>query len=262
VGVREGDEVIVPRLDWPSNRAAVLSLGAIPIVSDVSETRFTLHPQTLAKRITKKTKAVIVTHLHGVAADMEAINRVAGGAIAVLEDCAQAFGCECMGKPTGTFSDISVFSFGPNKTIDIGEGGMLCARDWDLFERAIRVCAHPTRQVAEGVVRPCFDALSVRPHPLAAALLAARLGRWDGAAAIEAHEALAAGLREIDGIRVIGDGLPLKNSAPYVPVWARDADRILRRGDLRCAKSGAYDIGSMRPDGGNILLLRRNEASD
>jgi dTDP-4-amino-4,6-dideoxygalactose transaminase len=260
-GVTAGCEVVIPGFDWLSNRAAVLSLSAIPVVARVAEDTFTLDPQDLPRRLTKRTKAVIVTHLHGVMADMEAIKRIAEGAgLAVIEDCAQALGCEYSGRPAGAFSDFSVFSFGPNKSLDIGEGGMISARDWALFERLIRECAHPARQAVEGVVPANFNALSLRPHPLSAVLLAVQLEKWDREAMLRRHEAVAARLRAIDGLHVIGNGSPAKNSSAWIPLRAEDPKILLRQDGLRCVRSGAWEIEGLRAGNRGVWLARWEEA--
>jgi dTDP-4-amino-4,6-dideoxygalactose transaminase len=176
LGVGPGCEVVIPAYDWGATLAVVQTLGASPVVAPINEA-MVLNPSTLASFVTKKTKAIIVCHLVGLA-DVAAIKAVLSPDIYVIEDCARCFGANYDGRPTGTLGDLAVFSFGPGKTIDIGEGGMILARNWTLWERLVLVGTHPLRQMTAGLDDECPDALALRPHPLAAVLLVIALRRW------------------------------------------------------------------------------------
>ncbi|MDR2354589.1 MAG: aminotransferase class V-fold PLP-dependent enzyme [Clostridiales Family XIII bacterium] len=255
VGVGAGDEVIVPALDWPATRAAVLSLGALCGTARVPADSLSLDARTLERAISPRTKAIVVAHLHGVVADMPAI-RSAARDIPVIEDCAQALGSAADGRLAGTLSDISVFSFGPGKTIDVGEGGMICTKDRDLYEKALRRCAHPAGQLIAGNAAPDFDGLSIRPHPLAAVLLAVELRKWDRGKALRAHEETAASVAAFDGVRLIGRAGRRENASKCVPAVATPAGRAALEARFLVRESGAYDIRTMRPCGRGILLVR------
>jgi len=131
MGVGTGDEVITtPRTFIASASSAVLQ-GATPVFADVDRISGNITAETIEKVITPRTKAIIVVHLGGWPADMDAIMRLAKArGILVLEDCAQAHGASYNGRPVGTFGDAAAFSFCQDKIITTGgEGGMVALDD-------------------------------------------------------------------------------------------------------------------------------------
>jgi dTDP-4-amino-4,6-dideoxygalactose transaminase len=133
LGVKEGDEVIVPAFTWVSTANIVLYQGAKVVFADVDPRSFNIDPQELKKRITKKTKAIIPVHLFGLCADMDAIREVAGD-IPLIEDAACAAGSGYKGKPAGGLGQVGCFSFHPRKSVTTGEGGMVTTNDDRLAE--------------------------------------------------------------------------------------------------------------------------------
>lgn len=171
IGVSNGTEVIIPAFDWGSTLATVSTLGATPVVAPKGIS-------LLPEYITEKTCALVVSHVDQIV-DIPAIREAVGHSIFIIEDCARVFGRKINSHLVGCFSDIAVFSFGPGKRpIDIGEGGMLLARDWDLWEKLITCGTHPLRQMVSGVEDDNPVSLSLRPHPVAAVLLAVALRKW------------------------------------------------------------------------------------
>jgi len=149
LGVGPGDEVILPAWSWVSCFTSVVRLGALPVLAEVDDT-FCLKPGEIARLATSRTKAVIVVHYQGVAAEMEPILAEAKAAgIRVLEDCAESAGALYHGGQVGSLGDIAIFSFQFQKMITSGEGGLVATRDPLLYERAIRM--HDL-----GKVRPYF----------------------------------------------------------------------------------------------------------
>ena len=176
VGVCPGSEVILPAFDWGSSLATVSTLGATPVVAPNNNGAAARHEECLTL-VTDKTKAVIVSHIWQVV-DARAIRKALPAHIPVIEDCSRAFGCRMDGYLAGTLADLAVFSFGPGKEpLDVGEGGMIVARDWELWERLVAVGAHPIRQITAGLPEENPASLSFRPHPLSAILLVIALRR-------------------------------------------------------------------------------------
>ncbi|WP_203568334.1 DegT/DnrJ/EryC1/StrS family aminotransferase [Aestuariimicrobium ganziense] len=136
LGIGPGDEVIVPAFTWVSSAAAATTVGAQPVVADVDES-LTLDPTAIEARITDATKAIVVVHMRGVPADMDAILEVANRhGIPVIEDTAQAFGASYKGRRLGSMGTLGTYSLQFNKIITCGEGGLVVTNDTDLYERA------------------------------------------------------------------------------------------------------------------------------
>lgn len=136
LGVGPGQEVIVPAYMWVSVAAAVIAHGAIPVLADIDET-FCLNPSALEERIGSKTTGIIVVHMSGAPADVDAIREVAQRRnLFLLEDCAQCVGGAVQGQRVGTFGDIATFSFQTNKNMTSGEGGAVVTNSRRLYDRA------------------------------------------------------------------------------------------------------------------------------
>ncbi|MCC6367078.1 MAG: DegT/DnrJ/EryC1/StrS family aminotransferase [Bryobacterales bacterium] len=137
LGVGPGHEVIVPAYLWVSVAAAVVNLGAIPVLADIDDT-FCLDPSAVRRSITPRTRAVIMVHMSGAPGDVEAVRAVAREhGVYLLEDCAQCAGGSIHGKRVGTFGDMAVFSFQMNKNMTAGEGGCVVTNDRQLYRRAV-----------------------------------------------------------------------------------------------------------------------------
>ncbi len=133
LGVKEGDEVIVPAFTWVSTANVVLYCGAKVVFADIDPVTFNLDPSDLKKRITPKTKAIIPVHLFGLCADMDKIKEIAGN-IPLVEDGACAAGASYKGTPAGALGTIGCFSFHPRKSVTTGEGGMITTNDDHLAD--------------------------------------------------------------------------------------------------------------------------------
>ena len=124
--IKNGDEVIVPNLTFASPINAVIHSGAKPVFVDVKENTYCINESLIKRKITNKTKAIIVVHLYGHPCDMKKILKIVKKKnIKVIEDCAEALGSYIDKKHVGHFGDISTFSFFGNKMITTGEGGMI-----------------------------------------------------------------------------------------------------------------------------------------
>lgn len=126
LGLRAGDEVIVPAYTWVSSANCVEYTGAKAVFSDIDINTFNIDPIRLEKAITSKTKAIVVVHLFGLSAEMDAIRSIAKKYnLRIIEDAACAVGCRYDEVPVGGLGDIGCFSFHPRKIITTGEGGMV-----------------------------------------------------------------------------------------------------------------------------------------
>lgn len=144
-----GDEVILPAFGWHSDYNCIVLAGALPVFAGIDDT-LNLDPVDLERKITEKTKAVIVVHYQGGSSRLNEIVEIARKhGIKVVEDCAQAFGGQYDGKYLGTLGDIGLASFQYNKMITCGEGGLLYTNNEQYFARAVRY--HDL-----GLMRPYF----------------------------------------------------------------------------------------------------------
>jgi len=136
LGIKEGDEVIIPDLTFAATINAVLHANATPVKVDIEEDSWCIDPKEIEKAITPKTKAIIPVHIYGQVCDMNAIMNIANKHnLKVIEDCAEAHGAMFNNKKVGSFGDIGCFSFFGNKVITTGEGGMCTTNNPDLDEK-------------------------------------------------------------------------------------------------------------------------------
>lgn len=126
LGIKEGDEVIVPTFTYIASVNSIRYVGATPVFVDSEPHYWQANIADVERKITSKTKAILAVHLYGHPVDMFAINKLAKKYnLYVVEDAAEAFGSYIEGQHAGTFGDIGTFSFFANKTITTGEGGMV-----------------------------------------------------------------------------------------------------------------------------------------
>jgi perosamine synthetase len=137
MGVKAGDEVIVPEITWIATAEPILYIGAKPVFVDVLPDTWCIDPQKIEEAITPKTKAIIVVHVYGNVCEMDEISAIAKKHnLMVLEDAAEGLGSEYKGKKCGNLADAGVFSFHGTKTLSTGEGGMLVTNHEHLYEQA------------------------------------------------------------------------------------------------------------------------------
>lgn len=133
MGIGPGDEVIVPTLTYIATANAVKYVNAELVLADCDPGTWTISAADIEKKITAKTKAVIVVHLYGHPVDMGPIMELAKKhKFYVIEDCAESLGATYQGRQTGCIGHVGTFSFFGNKTITTGEGGMVTTNDDDL----------------------------------------------------------------------------------------------------------------------------------
>lgn len=143
LGIRPGDEVIVPDSTWIATSAPISYIGAKPVFADIDKKTWCLSTESFKKLINPKTKAVIPVDLYGNISDIDNICEVARRhGIAVIEDAAEAIGSEYKGHKAGSFGDTGVFSFHGSKTLTTGEGGMLITNQEGIFHRCLFLRDH------------------------------------------------------------------------------------------------------------------------
>ena len=136
LGIGKGDEVIVPDITFAATVNAVIYTGATPVIVDIEEDSWCIDPDKIEEAVTPATKAIIPVHVYGQPCDMGRICDIAKQHnLYIVEDCAEAHGAEYAGRKTGSFGDISCFSFFGNKVITTGEGGMCITDKKELNEK-------------------------------------------------------------------------------------------------------------------------------
>ncbi|WP_211222449.1 DegT/DnrJ/EryC1/StrS family aminotransferase [Actinokineospora enzanensis] len=225
LGVRAGDEVVVPSLSFIATANAVRYCGATPVFADVDPLTGNLTAATVAAALTPATKAVMVVHQGGVPADIPAIRAIAGD-VPVVEDAACAAGSTLNGAPVGTGALLAAWSFHPRKLLTTGEGGMVTTDDPEWAKRLRRLREHgmsmsaADRHAAGGAVVESYveTAFNYRMTDIQAAMGLVQLTRLDGI--IEQRRALAARYHELLtplGLRAVID--PAHGTTNYQSFW-------------------------------------------
>lgn len=150
LGIGVGDEVIMPTFTIISCIGQIIRAGAKPVLVDSDPVTWNMDIEQIEAKITSKTKAIMVVHIYGLPVDMDPVLEIAAcHGLKVIEDAAQMHGQIYKGKPCGSFGDISIFSFYPNKHITTGEGGMVVTNSDQLAEdcRSLRnLCFQPEKR--------------------------------------------------------------------------------------------------------------------
>jgi len=230
-----GDEVIIPSFMWISVVSAIVEQNAIPVVCEIDDS-FTMDPADIERKITPRTKLIVVVHMAGVPCDMDAIMELANRrGITVLEDLAQANGGSYKGRKLGSFGLMSVLSYHSNKNITAGEGGLVLTDDERLYKRA--VSCHGMALLYDSdkgeLVEPADDCkvwpVGRRMSELAAAVALAQFGKLDR---ITAH--MRASHQRIEALCAGVDGLSFRrlhdadgNSGPFLVAVFKDEETTL-----------------------------------
>jgi dTDP-4-amino-4,6-dideoxygalactose transaminase len=143
-----GDEVITTPFTFVASAETISQVGARAVFADIDPATMTLDPAAIARRITPRTRAIVVVHLYGHPADMAALMQLARAhRLRVVEDAAQAIGAECRGQRVGSIGDVGCFSFFPTKNLGAyGDGGMVTTDDAVLADRVRMLRQHGSRQ--------------------------------------------------------------------------------------------------------------------
>jgi dTDP-4-amino-4,6-dideoxygalactose transaminase len=218
-----GDQVITTAFTFLATALAVLQHNAVPVFVDIDPRTFNIDPAKIEERITARTKAIIPVHIHGVPADMDAIQAIAQRhGLLVIEDAAQAHGSTYKGRKVGSIGDMGCFSFQGSKNLPAGEGGILVTNQEDLKDRAnmFRMFGEDIRESDKKAFDPIHPLDGVREYnafmmgwmyrttELTAALCRSQLKRLDASLAQTRRNAAYLGehLGKIPGI-----------TPPYIP---------------------------------------------
>lgn len=207
IGIEPGDEVICPPFTMSATSTAVLFYGGIPVFADVDPVRLTIDPAGIEKRLTKRTRAIMVVHLFGYPADMDPILAIAKKhRLKVIEDAAQAPGVTYRGRPVGGVGDIGGFSLNYHKQVHAGEGGLMVTNDDELALRMQVIRNHGENVTEAYGVQDLSNMLgsNYRFTELQAAIAAEQLKKLKGKLAHRAKlaSALDRRLRPIPGLAI------------------------------------------------------------
>jgi len=188
LAVGTGDEVILAAYDFKANFQNILSVGAVPVLVDVSPDDWTIDPAGLSQAIGPKTKAILVSHLHGRVVNMPEVLRIAQAHnLAVVEDAAQMPGARIHGRMAGTWGDAGILSFGGSKLVTAGRGGAVLTSRADVAQRIKLYTqrgndAYPLSELQAAAILPQWhrlDAANARRR-IAVGWLSSRLNQISG----------------------------------------------------------------------------------
>ena len=208
-GIGPGDEVIAPTHTFVATVTPIFATNGLPVLVDCESDNEGIDPEAVAKAITSRTKAIVVTHLWGHPVEMRPILSVAARHnLRVIEDCSHAHGALYYGHKVGTLGDVGCFSLQSKKIVAAGQGGILITNDQDIYERAV-LFGHFRMRAEECVSQPLLRqfadtgyGLNYRIHPLAAALAMVQFPHLDERIELRRCrlEYLSQGLTEIPGV--------------------------------------------------------------
>lgn len=248
LGIGPGDEVIVPDLTWVASASPVLYVGATPVFADVDPLSWCMTAESLQRRVTSRTKAVVVVDVLGNMPDWDKILEVCrANDLLVIEDAAEGLGATYKGRPAGSFGDLSLFSFNATKLVMAGQGGAFCTDDPGLHERARRLSRHGIDQELTGryywssELGYNYDWTNIQ-----AALALAQLRRIDELIDYKKwlFSAYETGLRSVDGVQLNNSG-PDVASTYWITTAIMDERYELSKEEF-CRQFAAYQI-DMRP---------------
>src|SRR5262245_42305259 len=214
LGVGPGDEVVLGAYDYEPNFLTLHHLGAIPVLVDVSPTNGCLDPAGLESAIGPKTKAILVSHLHGGLVPMARVMEIAARVgMRVVEDAAQVSGATVECRPAGSWGDVGVLSFGGSKLLTAGRGGAILTAHADVLQRARLALSRGVQQWA---------ALS----QLQAAVLIPQVRKLPEMTALrhEHVQQLVEALRDVPGLRPFRNELPDSRPAYFKVGFFLDED--------------------------------------
>jgi dTDP-4-amino-4,6-dideoxygalactose transaminase len=181
LGIGSGDEVIVPGFTFVASISAVVYAGALPVLAEV-DASLNLDPADVEARITPRTRAILAVHMLGNPARLRELCAIADRhRLALIEDCAQAFGASYQGRAVGSYGALAAISFNHFKTITAGDGGMVVTDDEALYRRAFAFHdqGHSPRRLDVEIGQRPFLGLNFRMTELSGAVLLAQMRKLD-----------------------------------------------------------------------------------
>ncbi len=266
LGIRPGDEVIVPAATFVASATAVILVNAIPIIVDIDPATYQISPTAVEAAITSRTVGILPVHYGGYPCDMDALNAIADAhGLFVLEDCAHAHGTIYQGRKLGARGSMGSFSLQMGKTMTCGEGGILLTNDEDLAGKAFAF-----HHIGRFPGRPFYEfhivASNLRMTEWQGAVALAQLSRLDEQAILRDSNArhLEDGLRDLPGVAPIErvPGLDRWNFYFYHWRFLKDEwpagvtrDKFM----AACAAEGLpLHLGHLHPIYQNPLFVDRN----
>jgi dTDP-3-amino-3,4,6-trideoxy-alpha-D-glucose transaminase len=224
VGLRPGDEVIVPAHTFIATALAVVHAGGVPVLCDVDDATGLLDLDAAVATVGPRTAAVIPVHLYGQLCDMDAVGRFAERhGLAVIEDAAQAHGAECDGRRAGSFGAGAAFSFYPSKNLGaLGDGGAVCTNDSALADRIRQLRNLGQRRKGEHLLLGANERLDA----IQAALLEVKLRHLDEANAARRAHAMRYRARLGGRLRILHDSPRTPCVHHLYPVRVPNRDQI------------------------------------
>lgn len=178
LGLKPGDEVIVPAMSWISTSETVTQAGGRPVFCDIDAKTYTISPEAIEALISERTVGIIPVHLYGQPADMDPIMEIAGRrGLWIIEDCAQAHLAQYRGQTVGTFGAAATFSFYPGKNLGaMGDAGAIVTNDSALAERMAMFARHGGLTKGDHQI----EGINSRLDGLQAAILSVKLPYLEG----------------------------------------------------------------------------------
>ncbi len=253
--VGPGDEVLMPGYFWVACVSAVVRAGGIPRLVEIDDT-FTMDPDDLERKISPRTKAVLLVHMSGACGDVERIVEICRKhSVLLIEDTAQANGASFRGKPLGSFGDMAIYSFQYNKNVTAGEGGLVVCDKDELGNRVFAYHDVGYARNAAGRVDPHGPVQSwgqcVHMSELSAALLYAQVQKLDLITGTmrARNQRLYAGLSKIPGAKPRRIIDPAGDSGPFVIMTWPSGEICAKMVELTRAagvRPGPDGIGNIR----------------
>jgi len=228
IGIKPGDEVIVPAYTWEGTVGPVLLVNAVPVFVDVDPDTYCLDAKLIEKAITPKTKAILPVHLGMRFADMDEILRVASKHnLKVVEDCAHAHGGMWRGKGAGSMGDMGAFSFQSSKLITSGEGGAVITNNLEYME-LVQSYINAGRASLTDKYKKRIIGFNYRLGEFQAAVLGAQLGRMPKQSAIREKnmKRFEARMAKTEGIGLLKPDPRITRLAPYGYVMKYFAEKV------------------------------------
>jgi len=266
LGIKPGDEVIVPAVTFVASATAVILVNAIPVIVDIDPATYQISPAAIEAAITPRTAGIMPVHYAGYPCDMDAINAIAQKhGLFVLEDCAHAHGTIYQGKKLGARGDMGSFSLQMGKTLTCGEGGIILTNNEDLAKKAFSF-----HHIGRMPGRPFYEfhlvASNLRMTEWQGAIALAQFSRFDEQAVARDSNArhFEDGLRGIPGVAPIErvPGLERWNFYFYHWRFLKDAwpegvtrDKFM---EALSAEGVPCHLGHLHPIYQNPLFLERN----
>jgi len=227
VGVKQGDEVILPSFTFVATAETVVLAGAKPVFVDIDPETYNISPEAVNRAVTKKTGAIVAVDLYGSPADLKPIREIADKhGLKVIEDAAQAHGAVYDNRPVGSYADVACWSFYASKNMTTGEGGMITTNDDEIAEKLRLIRSHGEKEKYKSILL----GHNYRMPEIEAAIGIVQLKRLPKflERRRENAEKLTAKLRPLKNLQLPLEPKGCRNSWYLYTVRVKDADRKKR----------------------------------